>query len=158
MTQFKRPSVIIFGVQSLDDARYFSARMVDHLIFNLANTSIHEVIEIKEWVEGPGFFVYIPSSAMSLLDEVMIKIQPEGLVFHSSEEHEIPTHISELVSFYLDPKNPSEPINYNGISYRVMSVYDSAWNEGENVLIRVEGELSAEDYDRLDELFDRMDM
>ena len=71
--------VIASHVTNLTDARYFAARGVDYLLFDLDDTSIEQILEIKEWVEGPEILILFSYDSIHLKDEALIKIDPKGI-------------------------------------------------------------------------------
>ena len=68
--------VIAANITNLTDARYFAARGVDFLLFDLSQVSLDKVFEIKEWVEGPRSLLLFDEETLPLLDEAVIKIDP----------------------------------------------------------------------------------
>jgi len=53
--------VIAAYISNLTDARYFAARGVDHLLYDLDQISVAQIIEIQEWVSGPtALLLFVP--------------------------------------------------------------------------------------------------
>lgn len=85
--------VIATQVTNLTDARYFAARGIDYLLFDLDEIPLDKILEIKEWVEGPELLLLISSASVSLLDEVIIKAKPFAI---ASKEHSIIQELNHL--------------------------------------------------------------
>lgn len=71
--------VIATQITNLTDARYFAARGIDYLLFDLDKISLQQILEIKEWVEGPEMLLLLSSSSLPLLDEAIIKVKPVAI-------------------------------------------------------------------------------
>lgn len=75
--------VIATHITNLTDARYFAAWGVDYLMFDLDPDSPHyistnDVLEIKEWVEGPKIIVHNATA------ESIDRINPDGIVLDNA--------------------------------------------------------------------------
>jgi len=71
--------IIIAGIATLDEARYFSAMGADWLGFNASGLSADEMKTIAEWVVGPKFFVEVVEGQEELLFEISNKLQLHGI-------------------------------------------------------------------------------
>ena len=71
--------VIATDITNLTDARYFAARGVDFLLFDLDAMSIISIQEIADWIEGPMVLLYFSEKSIGLLDEAVLKISPYGI-------------------------------------------------------------------------------
>ena len=85
--------VIATQVTNLTDARYFAARGIDYLLFDIDKISLSQILEIKEWVEGPEVLLLFSLSSLSLLDEAIIKVKPAAI---SSKENTVIQEIKHL--------------------------------------------------------------
>lgn len=71
--------IIIAGISTLDEARYFSAMGADWLGFDASVLSADELKTIAEWVVGPKFFVEVVEGQEELLFEISNKLQLHGV-------------------------------------------------------------------------------
>ena len=58
--------VIASHVSNLTDARYFAARGVDYLLYDLDEISVEKIAEIQEWVSGPEALLLFSNNSKSL--------------------------------------------------------------------------------------------
>jgi len=72
--------VIAADITNLTDARYFAARGVDYLMFDMAKVALDRIIEIKDWVEGPELILSLDSSSLNLIEEAILKVKPFAVV------------------------------------------------------------------------------
>lgn len=85
--------VIATQVTNLTDARYFAARGIDYLLFDLDKIALEQILEIKEWVEGPELLFLFSDSSISLLDEAIIKAKPAAI---SSKDQNVIREVKHL--------------------------------------------------------------
>lgn len=75
-------------VTSLTAARYFAARGADWVVYDLSfgkGISVHEILAINAWVEGPSCAIYLPLGRDP--EGYIAKIQPQGVVLgHFAEK------------------------------------------------------------------------
>lgn len=99
-----KTKVLVTDVNNLTDARYFAAWIVDWMSFNLDPTrgsilAIDQIIEIKNWVEGPKFAIQLPKEyTEDQLFELTDKTEIDALILH--EDHRINLdHFGDLLLF-----------------------------------------------------------
>lgn len=86
-----KTKVLVTDVNNLTDARYFAAWIVDWMSFNLDPEraqvlSIEQIIEIKNWVEGPKFAIQLPKGfTEDQLFELTDKTEIDGLILHQDQ-------------------------------------------------------------------------
>ena len=69
-------SVIASDITNLTDARYFAAKGVEYMHFNLNQISTKEIMAITEWVEGVKTLVQMDEGNIHLIEEVILRISP----------------------------------------------------------------------------------
>jgi len=72
--------VIAADITNLTDARYFAARGVDYLMFNLSRLPLDKLLEIIEWVEGPSALLLVDDTSISLVEEAILKVNPAAVI------------------------------------------------------------------------------
>lgn len=68
--------IIAYNITNLTDARYFAARQVDFLLFDLSYIRIPQILEIQDWIAGPELLLLFGQDALDLIDEALLKIKP----------------------------------------------------------------------------------
>jgi len=99
MTMLKT-KVIASHVTNLTDARYFAARGVDFLLFDLDDITIDAAVEIKEWVEGPEILVLVSSDKTGDIDEAVLRLAPSYMAGKSADVIADIAHLSAHVSLF----------------------------------------------------------
>lgn len=97
--------VIATDITNLTDARYFAARGVDYLLFDMGKISLEQALEIKEWVEGPELLLLFDQNSIPLLDETIIKLNPAGISGKGRKDLAEMSHLSahaEIFSWHQD--------------------------------------------------------
>ena len=89
--------IIASDITNLTDARYFSAKGVDYLLYDMDKISIQEVAEIKEWVEGPLTLLLFSRQSIQSLEEAVLKIGPKGI---GTSKREYLKSLDHLDGFY----------------------------------------------------------
>jgi len=79
--------VIAADITNLTDARYFAARGVDYLMFDMDKIALNKIIEIKDWVEGPELILTLDSSSINLIEEAILKVKPVAVVCKTPQTH-----------------------------------------------------------------------
>ncbi len=92
--------VIASHVTNLTDARYFAARGVDFLLFDMDLISLDAAIQIKEWVEGPSILVLFSPDSSSLIDETILRLKPSFVGAKTPDVFADLAHLSAHVSLY----------------------------------------------------------
>jgi len=86
-----KTKVLVTDVNNLTDARYFAAWIVDWMSFNLDPSrgdvlTIEQIIEIKNWVEGPKFAVQLPKEfTEDQLFELTDRTEMDGLILNTGQ-------------------------------------------------------------------------
>lgn len=150
--------VIATEVTNLTDARYFAARGIDYLLFDLDKISLEQILEIKEWVEGPELLILLSLSSLSLLDEAIIKAKPIAI---SSKESSIMQEIKHLEGHvqlfdWADKKISIELHDYHLVADE--SDLDSLGSE-DGVIITggSEDAVGVKAFDQLDAILDKLE-
>ena len=71
--------VIAVDVINLTDARYFAARGVDFLLFDLDHVHMDDLLEIVEWVQGPQILILVSEKSAEKIDEIVMKVAPYAI-------------------------------------------------------------------------------
>jgi len=151
--------VIASQVTNLTDARYFAARGVDYLLFDLDIVSLEAIVEIKEWVEGPGILLLISSSSISLLDESIIKVKPFAISGKSEETTQRLTHLDghvQIFSWFSGDKVAVEEYTYHQVNTPNELATIGA-HEGVILSGGSEQIVGMKVFDRLDEILDLLE-
>ena len=69
-------SVIASEITNLTDARYFAARGVDYLLYDLNQINVNDVMAIMEWVEGVKSLVLFDEENIHLIEEAIMQLSP----------------------------------------------------------------------------------
>jgi hypothetical protein len=75
----KTLQIIVTGITTLDEARYFAAMGADWIGFNAHQLSAAEIKEIADWVVGPKMFIEMDVIQEDLLFEISNKNQLNGI-------------------------------------------------------------------------------
>lgn len=102
-------SVIAAEITNLTDARYFAARGVDYLLYDLSQIGINEVMAIAEWVEGVKTLVRMNDENIHLIDEVLLRITPHAVGTSEKISFEkLLTYVSEGPIFHFFPEESNQ--------------------------------------------------
>lgn len=105
--------VIAANITNLTDARYFAAYGVDYLLFDLDEVDIKLILEIKEWVSGPGFLVLFGTKSIHMLEEALIRLDPQAFSLKFG------------VNFNFDHLLPFYPVfSYSTVHDKIEILYD----------------------------------
>jgi len=103
-------SVIASNITNLTDARYFAARGVDYLLFDLSEIGINEVMAIAEWVEGLQILVSLSEENAHLVDEVILRISPFAIgTAEASVLDKVLTYAADRKVFFQYEKTHTDP-------------------------------------------------
>lgn len=116
-------------ITHLTAARYFAARGAEWLFFDPSSISIPEIQAIRGWVEGPRAGLYLPLGSMSMDEDILAQIQPDGLMLGHFADRK---NLINSMPFFKEwrPERGDDP----GILVEWMA----AWPEAEAQLIRLE--------------------
>lgn len=151
--------VIAANITNLTDARYFAARGVDYLMFEVKALSLDKILEIKEWIEGPEHILSFDLSSLSLLEEAIIKIKPacvtgiDPQVHHELKQYE--SHV-EVITREDEARIVIDEVTYK----KVTTLKDlRALEEEAGVIVSGgdENEVGVKDFDVLDEILDHLE-
>ncbi len=150
--------VIAMQVANLTDARYFAARGVDYLLFDVDQVSLEHIIEIKEWVEGPLFLLLFSTNTLSLVDEFMIKLSPEGIGGKSKEVIDEIAHLQSHTEIFSWTE---QEIRLEDHAFKSISSASELLhlNAEEGVIIKggSEDAVGVKAFDELDEILDQLE-
>lgn len=151
MSIFKCP-VIASHVASLTDARYFAARGVDFLLYDLSLLSIAEISEIQEWVSGPKVLLLFSDASVDIVDEAMIRIQPYGIgtLGQQSAIDHLMGHV-QIIQWQADVI-ALEDRRYISYDAYVRSPADGVFVRG-----GVEASVGIKSFEELDDIFDALE-
>lgn len=150
--------VVASQVTNLTDARYFAARGIDYLLFDLDQVSLDKIIEINEWVEGPELLLLFSNQSLSSLDESIIKLSPLGIGAKTSEVEAEISHLSThaIIFQWTDKQLKLDDLLFKEISFitEIQSLKD---NEGLLISGGDEKKVGIKAYDDLDEILDALE-
>jgi len=150
--------VIATHVTNLTDARYFAARGVDYLLFDLDAISLDKTIEIKEWVEGPEIMLLFSVQSLPLLDEAIIKLSPVAISGKEPGVIAEMIHMSAHVNIF---KWEEERFEYDDRDFTLLrsSVQLETLAESDGVVISGSEEeaVGVKAFDMLDEILDQLE-
>lgn len=150
--------VIAANITNLTDARYFAARGVDYLMFDVSQMSIDSIVEIKDWVEGPKHIVQLTEATLTLVEEAILKVTPAVITSNSSDVLRELQHYSAHVEVapYIDQK-----ITIGEVSYHSLQNLNQLKELEHEVGIIISGgeeeEVGMKNFDFLDELLDYLE-
>lgn len=150
--------VIATQITNLTDARYFAARGVDYLLFDMSITSIEKALEIKEWVEGPDILLLFNVDSLDLLDEAIIKISPKAIAgFDKSTAKEL-MHLAAHVEIFewQDSDITLGDMDFKRAS-KVLDLESLNTSDGLIITGSMEEEVGIKAFDDLDELLDALE-
>ena len=151
-------SIIATQVTNLTDARYFAARGIEYLLFDMDESSIDTILEIKEWVEGPKILLLCSDDSLALIDEGIIKIQPFGLSAKTPSTSAKIQHLSAHVVIFT--WNEKEIIIEDLNHYSVKNIENLETIDKDAGLIisgGAEDAVGIKAFDDLDELLDSLE-
>ncbi len=151
--------VIATEVTNLTDARYFAARGVQYLLFDLDNISIQKILEIKEWVEGPEILLLFSSNSVDFLDESVIRTAPTAIAAKDGITTSELAHLAPHISFfdwtpehiYLGDTEFQKVIHPNELDG-----LDSL--AGVILSGEIEDQVGIKDFDNMDSILDRIEV
>lgn len=150
--------VIATHVTNLTDARYFAARGVDYLLFDLDSISLEKTIEIKEWVEGPEIMLLFSEQSLPLLDEAIIKLSPVAISGKETGVIAEMAHMSAHVNIF---KWTEERFEYDDRDFFVLKSSDqlATLTQGDGAIISggEEEAVGVKAFDMLDEILDQLE-
>lgn len=144
--------VIASHVSNLTDARYFAARGVDYLLYDLDEISVEKIAEIQEWVSGPEALLLFSNSSIDQLDEAMIKISPLGI--GSKDDTNAISHLNGHTELFDWSENE---IDLLGLEYKDFDNYNSQTAEGVFVKGGDEAAVGVKSFDELDGILDQLE-
>ncbi len=143
--------IIAIQISNLTDARYFAAQGVDYLLFDSSLLSIEKMVEIKEWVEGPGILLSVGANEAHRLDEYVLRTRAMAIDITEYQHGEADHLIGHLAMFEWQ----GDAILLDGTRY-------NPWKKGtpiplhEGIIVSggPEDETGLKSFDALDDLFD----
>ncbi len=150
--------VIAADIANLTDARYFAARGVDYLMFDLSHITLERLLEIKEWVEGPAAILLVDESTLDLIEEAILRVSPVAIVCKS------PHTIGELQHYQAHVEvahMPSDHVEVGDQIFRSVTTLDglASLDSQDGIIITGgdEEEVGVKDFDILDSIFDELE-
>ena len=98
-------NVIARDITNLTDARYFAARGINYLLMDLDQIPLDQIIEIKEWIEGPEILLIFSEDSIRFVDESIIKLSPAGISAKSSDTQASLEHLSAYTTIFQYAQN-----------------------------------------------------
>ena len=144
--------VIASHVSNLTDARYFAARGVDYLLYDLDEISVEKIAEIQEWVSGPEALLLFSNNSIHQLDEAMIKLSPFGI--GSKDEISAISHLNGHAELFDWSTSEMELL---GLDFKDFDSYNSISDQGIFVRGGVEAALGVKSFDELDMILDQLE-
>lgn len=156
MIDMLKSKVIATHVTNLTDARYFAARGVDYLLFDMDTISVDSALEIKEWVAGPDILLLFSSSSLSELDEAVIKLSPLGISGKTADDVASISHLSTHTDIFPYTENS---IEFNDVTF-VKLDHQTDLGSSEALIIRggEEEAVGIKSFDELDDVFDALEI
>jgi hypothetical protein len=74
-----KPDIVVSGVTSLDEARYFAAMGVDWIGFHAEQHTPESLRMISDWIAGPQRYVELNTMDPEALFELVAKVDPDGI-------------------------------------------------------------------------------
>ncbi len=150
--------VIAADITNLTDARYFAARGIDYLMFDLSKISLDKILEIKEWVEGPAVVLLIDDTSISLVEEAILKLSPSVIlgenpkVMGELQHYQAHVEVAHLQEDHLEIdgeifKKISDPQ-----ALKTLDPHDGIILDGGD-----EQEIGIKDFDLLDKILDQIE-
>jgi len=146
-------SVIASHVSNLTDARYFAARGVDYILYDLDDIALPKILEIQEWVSGPEVLLLFSNNSISSLDEAMIKLSPAGI--GSKDELSKLNHLNGHTELF---EWTSQRIELLGIEFINYDDYNSKDDQGVFVRGGEEAAIGIKSYEELDDILDALEL
>ena len=146
--------VIAAYISNLTDARYFAARGVDHLLYDLDQISVTQIIEIQEWVSGPTALLLFSDAQLEILDEAIIKLSPAAIGSKGNAKNGI-AHMAGHVPFF---ELTSGGLELDGMNYVDFASHNGSESQGIMLLGGDEELLGIKSYDDLDEILDQLEV
>lgn len=152
-----KTKVIASHVTNLTDARYFAARGVDYLLFDLDDIAIDAAVEIKEWVEGPALLLLLSSTSTGKLDEAVLRLSPAYMGAKSADALADIAHLSTHVSIF---KWKPTAITIEDDTFVPLTEDISLDDLPSGIIVRGgdEEEIGMKTFDDLDEFFDSIEI
>ncbi|MFT4565676.1 MAG: hypothetical protein ACI9FN_000629 [Saprospiraceae bacterium] len=152
MDRIFKCNVIASHVSNLTDARYFAARGVDYLLYDLDEISLAQIAEIQEWVSGPEALLLFSNNSIGQLDEAMIKLSPFGI--STKDDFTAIGHLNghtEIFEWSMDQ------IELQGMEFNDFDHYTPKNDQGVFVRGGLEAAVGIKSYDELDEILDTLE-
>ena len=151
----KKKNVIVVDVRTLEDARYFSARGADYLLYDMTEVDIDTIAEIQNWVVGPQTLLWYDLNQNPNVVAAFSQLKPAAICpkFNSEQSsHRIPN----FNHFNSDVREDSLEIQLDQLRYTVDSPLDIS-NEGLLIELNHDKASDLDDYEVFDAVFDRID-
>jgi len=150
--------VIAANITNLTDARYFAARGVDYLMFDLGNIPLDKLLGIKEWVEGPEYILVVDPSSLSLIEEAILKVQPAGV---HSKHAEVVGELKHYRSHVEVITQEGEHLQIDGNTFCPVDKAAAIGDLSDDIGIIISGgdeeEVGLKNYDDLDDILDYLE-
>ncbi len=152
MDRILKCNVIASHVSNLTDARYFAARGVDYLLYDLDEISLSKIAEIQEWVSGPEALLLFSNNSIDQLDEAMIKLSPFGI--STKDDISAVSHLNGHTEIFEWSK---DQVELHGLEYKDFDTYNPQSDQGVFVRGGAEAAVGIKSYDELDEILDALE-
>ena len=146
--------VIAAYIANLTDARYFAARGVDHLLYDLDQIQVAEIAEIQEWVSGPTALLLFSDKQLELLDEAIIKLAPVAIGTKTMSNAGI-EHMAGHVAFF---EWKDSIIELDDTTYVDFTQHNGNPSQGIILMGGNEDMIGVKSYDDLDEILDQLEI
>jgi hypothetical protein len=148
-----KPILVASEIINLTDARYFAARGADYLLFDADHIALADMLEIKEWVEGPAILVNISSRLAHQVDEIVLKLSPAAIGHSASDSISHLAHIQGHLPIFQIKSDGSftlEDIDYSPF----LTLEDISTRQGIIISGSPEKEVGMKSFDDIDALLD----
>jgi len=150
--------VIAADITNLTDARYFAARGVDYLMFDLSQLPLDKLLEIKEWVEGPSAILLVDDTSINLVEEAILKVNPAAVISKNAQV------LGELQHFQAHVEIAhlqAHQLELDGEVFKQISAADvlSSLDEEDGIILSGGDEeiVGLKDFDLLDTILDEIE-
>jgi len=146
--------VIAAYIANLTDARYFAARGVDHLLYDLDQINVAQIAEIQEWVSGPTALLLFSTKQLEELDEAIIKLSPAAIGMKGTSNDNI-NHMAGHVAFFEWKDNT---IEFDDTTYVDFEQHNGNSAQGIILMGGNEDMIGVKSYDDHDEVLDQLEI
>jgi len=145
--------VIATHISNLTDARYFAARGIDFLLYDLDQINIDQIEEIQNWISGPKALLLFSKRTLSLIDEAIIKLNPTAIAMKEGPKDEL-RHIEGHTELFDWSK---DEVHLDGRSFHSFDQHNGSEDMGIILMGGTEEMVGVKSYDELDEILDQLE-